>query len=74
MFTYLILEIISVLIGVVAIILFAIHLIKKPAIYKAVKQKGFYLPIIIFISATFIGFIANKTYAPNFAMPPFLHR
>ncbi|MCC7196935.1 nitrite reductase, copper-containing [Candidatus Peregrinibacteria bacterium] len=73
MFTYLILEIISVLIGVVAIILFAIHLIKKPAIYKAVKQKGFYLPIIIFISATFIGFIANKTYAPNFAMPPFLH-
>jgi nitrite reductase (NO-forming) len=73
MYTYLILEIISTIISVVAIIFFAIHLIKKPAIYKAVKQKGFYVPIIVFIIAICIGFLSNKTYAPNFAMPPFLH-
>lgn len=73
MFTYLILEIISALVGFTATIFLIIYLIKKPSIYKIIKQQGFYVPIIIFLVAMFIGFISNKTYAPNFAMPPFMH-
>lgn len=32
-----------------------------------------YIPIILFIFALFGGLIANRTYPPNFAMPPFMH-
>jgi nitrite reductase (NO-forming) len=36
------------------------------------KQRDIYVPIILLIIALFVGFFANKTYPPNFAMPAFM--
>jgi len=73
MFIYLIFEIISAIVGTVALIVLFIHLIKRPTIYNVIKQRGIYIPIILFIVAFFAGFISNRTYAPDFAMPAFMH-
>jgi nitrite reductase (NO-forming) len=73
MFTYLVFEILSAVIGVIAILILIIHLIKKPSIHKVVKQPGIHIPIILFIIMFFTGMIANRTYAPDFAMPMFMH-
>lgn len=73
MLAYLMLEIISALVGAVALIFLFIHLLRQPAARKIVKRKGIYIPVILFIIAFFVGFLANKTYPPNFAMPAFMH-
>jgi nitrite reductase (NO-forming) len=73
MFKYIILETISFIIGFIAFVTLLAYLYKKPNIRIAIKQKGFYIPAIFFSVAFFIGFLSNKTYAPNFAMPAFLH-
>ncbi len=73
MFAYLILEIVTGIIGLLALIVLMVHLYKKPTIHKIVKQRGIYIPIILFIVAVFAGLIANRTYPPNFAMPVFMH-
>lgn len=73
MFTYLMFEIISAAVGAVALIVLLIHLIKIPTIRNAVKQRGIYIPIILFAVVFFTGLISNKTYPPNFAMPAFMH-
>ncbi len=73
MFTYLIFEILSAVVGVTALIVLAIHLIKKPEIHSLLKKPGIYIPILLFVFAFFSGMISNKTYAPDFAMPAFMH-
>lgn len=73
MFTYLIFEIISAVVGIIALVILLTHLVKIPAVHTVVKRKGIYVPIILFLIALSTGFIANKTYPPDFAMPPFMH-
>jgi nitrite reductase (NO-forming) len=73
MFKYLIFEIISAFVGIVAIIVLLVHILQKPTVHEFIKRKGVYIPIILFIIAFFAGMIANKTYAPDFAMPAFMH-
>lgn len=73
MFTYLTFEIISGIIGFFAIILLLVHLTQKPAIHAVIKQKGIYIPILLFLLFVLTGFFANRTYPPNFAMPAFMH-
>lgn len=73
MFTYLILEMLSALVGVVAILILIAHLVKIPQIGKVFKRKGIYIPIILFVIAFFAGLISNRTYPPDFAMPAFMH-
>ncbi len=73
MFTYLIFEILSGVFGVIALIVLVIHLIKKPAIRDIVKKPGIYVPFVLFVIALFTGLISNRTYAPDFAMPAFMH-
>lgn len=73
MFTYLVFEILSAVVGAIAVIILISHLIKKPSIHKVVKQRGIYIPIILFVVMLFTGLVANRTYAPDFAMPMFMH-
>lgn len=72
MFTYLIFEIIAALVGVIALIILAGHLARHGAIRTVLKERGVYIPAILFIIAVFTGLISNRTYAPDFAMPPFM--
>lgn len=73
MFTYLIFEVISAIVGAVALIVLFINLAKMPAIHNVIKQRGIYIPIILFAVAFFTGLISNRTYPPDFAMPAFMH-
>ena len=73
MFKYLIFEMLSALLGAVALIVLFVHLAKKPSIHDILKQRGIYIPIFIFIIAFFAGLVSNKTYPPDFAMPVFVH-
>ncbi len=73
MFKYLILEILSAFVGTIALVILLVHIYKKPDIRGAIKRRGVFIPIILFIVAFFAGLISNKTYAPNFAMPGFMH-
>lgn len=73
MFTYLIFEILSAIIGVIALVVLAVHLAKRPATHSTLKRRGIYIPIILFIIAFFTGLLSNRTYSPDFAMPMFMH-
>lgn len=73
MFKYLIFEILSAVAGVIALVILFIHVAKKPSIHNRLKQRGVYIPLTLFIIALGTGLLANRTYAPDFAMPAFMH-
>ncbi len=73
MFKYLILEVLSALVGIVAFILLIVYLWKNRLIHKIVENKHFVIPTILIVVAVFAGLISNRTYAPDFAMPMFIH-
>lgn len=59
--------------GVTALGFLTAHLLRHKSIRKAVQERGFYRPLAIIIVAFFVSILANRTYPPNFAMPPFMH-
>ncbi len=73
MFTYLVFEIISGIVGFTAFIILVLYIWKKRHFYLIFKQKWLYLVFFLIVIAFFSGLIANKTYPPNFAMPAFMH-
>lgn len=73
MLKFLVLEAITSLIAAVALIIFLIHLWKNRVIHGIFKKKGIYLPLILAIFATGGWYMSNRTYAPEFAMPMWMH-
>lgn len=73
MLKFLILEVVASLIATIALIIFLIHLWKNEIIHGIFKKKGIYLPLILVIIATGGWYMANRTYAPEFAMPMWMH-
>jgi nitrite reductase (NO-forming) len=73
MFTYLIFEIISAIVGASAVIILIVHFYRAQTAKEELRKKTVYIPILLFAIAFLSGLIANKTYAPNFAMPAFMH-
>lgn len=73
MFTFLIFEMLSAIIGVVAFGFLVVYFFRHKSIRIAIKERGFYVPLIILAVAFFAGLIANRTYPPNFAMPLFMY-
>lgn len=72
MFTYLVLEIAAWMIASVTAFYLIFHLIPH---YVKVKKHlhRFRFPIIVLILALVLGVYSNETYAPDFAMPAFMH-
>lgn len=73
MYTYLIFEMISAAVGIFAIFFIAIYFLRKQNIQQAIKHKYISIFIVLLVIAFFAGLISNRTYAPNFAMPAFMH-
>ncbi len=73
MYTYLILEIIAWIAGFVAIVVFLEHILKKKSVKTFFKRKWVHIPLIVLIISIVGAILANRTYTPNFAMPPFMH-
>ena len=72
MFTYLIFEIIAWVGEFVALVVLFLYLAKYTAIRILIKKRGICIPALFFALALFVGLIANRTYPPDFAMPPFM--
>ncbi len=73
MFTHLIFEIISGVVGGIAAIILLVQILKQPSVRAIFKQRSVYLPFAILLATILTGFLANRTYPPNFAMPAFMH-
>lgn len=73
MFIYLIFELSAWVIGLVAFVVLFLRLAKYTSIHTLIKRRGVYIPAIFFMLALFAGLLANRTYPPNFAIPPFMH-
>ena len=73
MYNYLILESLSAIIGGIAILIIVIYLWKNKILHPILKNKWFYIPLILLVIAFFSGMFANKTYSPHFAMPTFMY-
>lgn len=73
MFLYLIIELLAWAIGLAALGACILYLTKRPAIRRTIQKPGFYIPAVCIALAFLVGFLANRTYPPSFAMPPFMH-
>ena len=72
MFGYLIVEILAALVGVIAVLYIVFHFLRQPSTLSYIKGKHFWIPLVIFIVAFFVGMFGNKTYQPHFALPPWM--
>lgn len=73
MLTYMLLELLSAVVGGVAIIFILVQLHKRTQFFRFFKRKAVLIPTILFVIAFFAGLLANRTYPPTFAMPAFMH-
>ncbi len=73
MFTYLIFEIISGIIGFIAFVILIRYVWVKGHFHSIFKNKLLFIPAALLVIALFAGLISNRTYAPDFAMPMFMH-
>ena len=73
MLTYLIFQIVSIITAVFAFVFFIFHIIKLKSITHTLKKKMVSIPLGIFLLFTLFGYLSDKTYPPNFAMPMFMH-
>lgn len=73
MYTYLILDIIAWMAGVVAVIVFLEHVLKTKHVKVFFKRKWVYIPLIVLVLSIIGARLSSQTYAPSFAMPPFMH-
>lgn len=73
MFTYLFIEIFAAVAGVIAFAVFIIHVVELKETKTILKKKRFWIPLAIFLVMVIIGLFGNKTYAPSFAMPAWMH-
>lgn len=73
MLTYMLLELVSAIVGAVAVIFILYQLQKRTHFMRFFKHKAVLIPLCLFVIAFFAGLIANRTYPPTFAMPAFMH-
>ncbi len=73
MLTYMLLELVSAVVGAVAVIFILYQLQKRTHFMRFFKHKMVLIPLCLFVVAFFVGLIANRTYPPTFAMPAFMH-
>ncbi|MBP6912057.1 MAG: hypothetical protein KBB88_02560, partial [Candidatus Pacebacteria bacterium] len=65
MLSYIILEMVSAVVGVIAIVLILIQVYKFQHFQKLVTRKVFLIPFVLLVIAFFSGLFANKTYSPH---------
>ena len=73
MFTYLVLEMIFAATAFIAVLIFFVHLARHKAVHAVLRERGIYIPVLLALVALLTGYLSNKTYAPDFAMPMFMH-
>jgi nitrite reductase (NO-forming) len=67
------LELLSAIVGAVAVIFILVQLQKRTHFLRFFKRKAVLIPFILFVIAFFTGWLSHETYPPTFAMPAFMH-
>ncbi len=73
MYKYLILELLSAVVGIIAICFAVVYVWRHTRVKAVLKSRHFIIPIILFFVAVVAGLFSNRTYSPDFAMPMFMH-
>lgn len=73
MYTFIVPEIIAWIASIVAFIVFLEHFLRRKPVMTFFKRKWVWGPLIVMIISFISGTYSNETYAPDFAMPPFMH-
>lgn len=73
MLSYLILEIIAYIIGIIALVSLAVFTVRSVSFKKTIKRSHIIISLIVLLGSILLGVYSNKTYMPNFAMPMFMH-
>lgn len=73
MLTYLLLEMFSTGVAVIAVAVIAFEFYKKTNVKTFFQKKIVRLSLFVLVVAGVLGVFADKTYPPNFAMPAFMH-
>ena len=73
MYTYTILNIVSWAVVVIMSIALIIRLARSSAFKEIFWHRYLIMPVTLIIVAVLSGIYSYKTYAPDFAMPPFMH-
>lgn len=73
MLTYMLLELLAAVVGIVAIFFILNELQRRTRVTRFFQKKAVLIPLTLFVIAFFTGMLANKTYPPMFAMPAFMH-
>lgn len=73
MYTFIIPEILAWVSGAIAFIVFLEHFIKRKPVHAFLKRKWVWIPLLIMTLSIIFGTLSNRTYAPGFAMPMFMH-
>lgn len=73
MLTFLILEALTSAIAGIAVMIFLVHLWKNRVIHNIFRKKGIYIPFLCALLAYGGWYVSNRTYAPEFAMPMWMH-
>lgn len=72
MFTYIIWELLSGVIGGLAVLFLVVYLLRQEPVRALVKRKAVWIPIVVLAVAFLGGLVSHRTYPPHFAMPPFM--
>lgn len=73
MYTFIVPEIIAWIASVVAFFVFLEHFLRRKPVQTFFKRKWVWVPLLVMLASLLSGTYADKTYAPGFAMPPFMH-
>ncbi len=73
MYTYIILELLSAIIGIIAIGFIVRYFWKQGHFHAVIKKRWLYIPVFLLLLTLLTGLLSNKTYPPSFAMPAFMH-
>jgi len=71
MLTYILLEIVSIGVALVALGIILFQFLKYEHLGAFLKRKSVYIPILLLIISGITGLLSNRTYPPDFAMPFF---
>ncbi len=73
MFIYLLLEIGATITAIGALLILVRHILKRPVARAFLRERGVYIPLFVLGIASVVAFLSDRTYAPEFAMPLFMH-
>lgn len=73
MYTYIISELVAAISATIALVVFFEHIVQRKPVQIFFKRRWVWIPLVVLFLSSVSGILFDKTYAPGFAMPPFMH-